>query len=69
MSKPQKPRINLELMPESAREEHCRVLIRSIREFFANMSPAQKEAYQRWSEEYDRKHGLSPEITVGGGEI
>ena len=69
MSKPQKPRINLELMPESVREEHCRVLIGSIREFFANMSPAQKEDYQRWSEEYDRKHGLSPEITVGGGEI
>lgn len=53
------PRINLELMPESVREEHCRVLLSSIREFFGNMTPAQKEAYERWSEEYDRKHGLS----------
>lgn len=66
MSDVRKPRINLDLMPESTREEHCRVLYRCICDFFRNMTPAQEEHYKRWSEEYDRKHGLVPSTEKGG---
>lgn len=70
MNKSKKPRINVGLMPESMREEHCRVLYGCIRDFFSNMTPAQKEHYDRWSKEYDRKHGLSPENSaIEGGEL
>lgn len=68
MNNPKKPRINLDLMPESMREEHCRVLYECIRDFFSNMTPAQKEHYERWSKEYDRKHGLVPDTIAEGGE-
>lgn len=68
MNIPKKPRINLDLMPESMREEHCRVLYKCICDFFRNMTPAQKEHYERWSEEYDRKHGLIPDTNEEGGE-
>lgn len=53
--------IDLSKVPPHVLEEQCRILDRSIREFFSNMTPAQKEHYERWSEEYDRKHGLVPD--------
>lgn len=68
MSTPRKPRINLDLMPESMREEHCRTLYGCICEFFSNMTPEQREHYERWSEEYDRKHGLVPAAFAEGGD-
>lgn len=63
-----KPRINLDLMPESMREEHCKVLYECIRDFFSNMSPAQKEHYERWSKEYDLKYGFIPDTIAEGGD-
>lgn len=59
--------IDLSKAPPHVLEEHCRILDRSILAFFSNMTPAQEEAYQRWSEEYDRKHGLTPESSKKGG--
>ena len=69
MSATTKPRINLDLMPESMRVEHCRVLYANIIEHKRNRTPEEQERFERWSEEYDRKHGLIPENTSAeGGE-
>ena len=59
--------IDLSKVPPHELNEYCRILNRSIPEFISNMTPAQEEAYQRWSEEYDRKHGLTPESSKKGG--
>ncbi len=62
--------IDLSKVPDHALEEQCRILDRSIREFFSNMTPAQEADFKRFCEEYDRKHGLASEPdTEGGGEI
>lgn len=60
--------IDLSKVPDHALEEHCRILDRSIREFFSNMTPAQEADSKRFREEYDRKHGMAsdPDTEKGG---
>ena len=64
-----KPRINLDLMPESTKDEHCRVLYSCIQDYFRNMTPEQRERYENWCEEYDRIHGLTDsDAAMKGGD-
>ena len=57
---------DLSKVPPHVLEEHCRVLYKSMREFFSNMTPEQEAAFLHWCAEYDRKHGLAPESEERG---
>lgn len=48
-------RIETSLIPESVGAEIGRVVFRGVREFFSNMTPAQKEDFERWKAEYNRR--------------
>lgn len=55
-------KIDTSLIPESVSDEISRIVFRSVREFFSNMTPAQKEDYERWRAEYRNRK------STGGGE-
>lgn len=46
-------KIDTSQIPESVRDEICRVLLRSVKEYFKD--PKHEEEYQRWLVEYEKR--------------
>ena len=50
--------IDTSLIPESVSDEICRVVLKEVRVFFANMTPEQKADCERWKAEYRKRKSM-----------
>ena len=50
--------IDTSLIPEGVCDDLCRVVLKGVRDFFSNMTPAQREDFERWKIEYRKRKSL-----------
>lgn len=50
--------IDTSLIPNSVSNEICRIVLLGVRELFSNMTPAQKDDYERWKAEYRKRKAM-----------
>lgn len=50
--------IDTSQIPEGVCDDLCRVVFKGVRDFFSNMTPAQKEDFERWKIEYRKRKSL-----------
>ena len=50
--------IDTSLIPEGVCDDLCRVVFKGVRDFFSNMTPEQKEDFERWKVEYRKRKSL-----------
>ena len=50
--------IDTSLIPEGVCDDLCRVVFNGVRDFFSNMTPAQREDFERWKIEYRKRKSL-----------
>lgn len=50
--------IDTSLIPEGVCDDLCRVVFKGVRDFFSNMTPAQREDFERWKIEYRKRKSL-----------
>lgn len=51
-------KIDTSQISEGVRDDICRVVLKGVRSFFSNMTPAQKEDFERWKVEYRKSKSL-----------
>lgn len=50
--------IDTSLIPQGVCDDLCRVVFKGVRDFFSNMTPEQKEDFERWKVEYRKRRSL-----------